>query len=182
MNLSCLRLQTRRRSHRGLMALVLALVLAPTMVLTGCGYHLRGSVNLPEALTPVAVEARSGTQGVARRLQQRLGNRLAQPGDQPGLRVRLSNLRRDEQQTLYVGDDGSQFSQTLSVRVDAMDASGSAIWVNQRVSATTDYVRDKETLTRPQQQQQLQTQLEQELAEQLLNRIAALKTADPSQP
>lgn len=178
MNRSLLRLQPRWMSHRGLMALVLAMVLAPSLVLSGCGYHLRGTLDLPEALTPIAVDSSSGTQGVAQRLQRRLGEDLAQPGDRPGLRIRLSNLRRDEQQTLYVGDDGSQFSQTLSVRADAMDASGSAIWVNQRISATTDYVRDEETLTRPQQQQRLQTQLEQELAEKILNRIAALKTAD----
>lgn len=181
MNLSFLRFEPRGISHRGLMALVWVMVVASFLTLTGCGYHLRGTLNLPEGLTPVAVEASSGAQGVAQRLQRRLGEDLAQSGDQPGLRIRLSNLRRDEQQTLYVGDDGSQFSQTLSVRADAMDASGSAIWVNQRVSATTDYVRNEETLTRSQQQQQLQTQLEQELAEQLLNRIAALKTADPSQ-
>jgi len=150
------------------------------LLVTACGFQLRGSVDLPEALTMVHIEAPDTNSQFVRVLNQRLITAGARVTDEPGAN-RLIIL--DEQLTnepLAFGGDARvrEFGLTFEVRYEMRDAAGKQLTEAQVVQVTRSYEFDEQAiLAASREQDNLALVLRQMAVERVLANLSAMTSA-----
>jgi LPS-assembly lipoprotein len=145
--------------------------------LSGCGFHLRGDVSVPQELTPVYVQGDADS-GVARNLRETLtdgGIQLATAPDQARSQIRLFKERASTR-VLAVDGQGKVLERELiyQLEFDVVDASGAEMVPRQRVVVTRAQVNpDVEVLGKQQEAILLREDMEQEVSGRILTRIRA---------
>ena len=157
-----------------------ACVLGLCLLVAACGFQLRGSVDLPEALAVVRVEAPDTNSQFVRALEQRLqaaGARVVDDADASRLIIldeRLTNA------PLTFGGDARvrEFGLTFEVRYEVRDAIGELLLDAQAVLVTRSYEFDEQAiLAASREQDNLAVELRQMAAERVLAGLSAMRLA-----
>lgn len=158
------------------LALKLVVVLVAIGLLSACGFHLRGSFALPEALKTVRVVS-SDPHGeftrVVKQSLQKQGANLVE-NDEAAV-LKLSNERFDRR-VLSVSSDieAKEYQLKYSTSFAVFDANGQVLVPSQSVQAVRDYELDAANeSTRSSREARLKKQMQTELLQQIMRRIQA---------
>nr|VFK25415.1 MAG: LPS-assembly lipoprotein [Candidatus Kentron sp. MB]VFK29122.1 MAG: LPS-assembly lipoprotein [Candidatus Kentron sp. MB]VFK74679.1 MAG: LPS-assembly lipoprotein [Candidatus Kentron sp. MB] len=153
------------------------------IILTGCGFHLRGSFVLPKAISPLYIEI-YGTEQGGRQLHINELTVLLEAND-----VIVTSNRQDASAILVLGTEvldkrtlsvdsntgkerERELAYTISYRLLASD--GKELLPRQVVSLVRDYVFDEDVaLSTSREEHILYQEMRQEAAQQILRRLAA---------
>ncbi len=156
-------------------------VLVSASMVSGCGFHLRGQIELPENLRQMAL---SCPQDESRDLCLNLRKSLEQSGIEiidsssatTGLAAVLSiNEVEDQRRAVSIGNDAgvAEYEVTRSVRFSFTDARGNPIIADGKTSQFQSYRFDETSvLGKDKEEEQIRKELNQLLAQDILNRVA----------
>jgi len=153
--------------------LILLLVL-----LSACGFKLRGGVDLPPLLQETYIESESPFTGMARSLRAELetsGARIVDSSEQATAVLRVIN-EKSENRILSVGSTGkaSEYELFEEVTFELVDRDGKVLVQRQNLRMVRDLVFDeKELLGKVSESEQLHVQMRRSLARQIITRIGA---------
>lgn len=174
-------------SHR-LPVSAIALVILVSALLTGCGFQLRGSVELPPVLRSTLLQAKDPWEGVAAALRIELessGARITTQADESTAILRLDN-ERSQRGVLSVGRDGkaSEYELFEEVTFSLQDNKGRVLIEPQSLRLTRDLVFDEnQLLGKVSEIDELRNQMRRSLARQIITRIrTSLQTHEPAAP
>ena len=159
---------------RGAMAVGLCLVVA------ACGFQLRGSVALPDAMRTVTIEAPDTNSQFVRTLTQRLVAAGAQVIDDPAASRLIILEERLTNEPLAFGGDARvrEFALTFEVRFEVRDAAGESLLDVQEVRVSRSYEFDEQAiLAASREQDNLAVVLRQMAVERVLSGVSALRSA-----
>ncbi|WP_416885200.1 hypothetical protein [Marinospirillum sp.] len=155
------------------------------LLLSACGFQLRGYIQLPAQLQPIRVEAQAGSERLAQPLRQRLlasGIRLAESDATARLLLRLEALEQRETQLIFGQDE--EFALELTLVASAFDAEGEPLFTAERWSAERQYrynaTRDS-VLARQSLKAELIRSMEDDLIDLLMMRVRSLELSSEDQ-
>lgn len=162
---------------RALRLAALAGLLLTLGLSAGCGFHLRGSRDLPVASVQV-VDA-GGAPALAAEVRRHLQFRGVRVTDaSPGAVVRLSGEGIEQHVLSVDANTGKvrEFELDYSVTVALADAAGQAVGEPERLSVTRDYTFDETAvLGKFEERHLLEQQLREDVAEAVVRRLYALR-------
>ena len=155
-------------------------VLLLGLSLTGCGFQLRGSVGVSEALQPLRVECQPPSPQL---LCDALTGQLQASGirltdQQQAATLKLSGFRQERRaNAITARASAEEFTIRQTVNVGVISANQVPLLAPDKVSAT-DTLRWDETnvLAKRREEQMLLEEISQRLAQQILFRLAPLNT------
>ncbi len=157
---------------------VTGLMLLSLMVLSACGFRLRGDVELPAQLQQTYIESNSPFTGMARSLRNELeasGARVVDSREQATAVLRITD-EQSENRILSVGSTGkaSEYELYDAVTFQLTDREGQVLVKAQNLRMIRDLVFDEnELLGKVSEAEQLHVQMRSSLARQILTRINA---------
>lgn len=156
-----------------------ALVLILSLLLTGCGFQLRGATQVPDAIQPLALKcAPPVPDQICRAVEDRLelGDVSLVSESDAVATLQLSNFRQ-ERRANAVTSRGAAAEYTLrqSVELEVISARQTPLIATQSVNISETYRYDEtNVLAKRQEEEALQETLSQRLAQQVLFRLAPL--------
>lgn len=162
-----------------------ALLVATALLLSACGFQLRGSYNLPyESLFISLPEGSVIGAGLKRQIRASGGTRLADTMQEAqGTFLQVSEAR--ERQILSLSTAGRVREVQLRFRYAyrVVDPKGRVLVPTTGIELTRDVTYDDSAiLAKEQEEQLLWRDMENDLVQQLLRRLATVKPAPPPQP
>ncbi len=154
----------------------LAALLA-SLLLSACGFQLRGVTELPPVLNPVYVQAPQGSRighALIRALNTREVPVTRNPGE-AGLHIRILE-ELDSERVAAVNSQGKVIGTELQYRVrfDALGRDGAARVPSQRIVLARDYVNPEiEVIGKAEEAQLIRKDMVQDMADRILHRIKA---------
>ncbi len=154
----------------------LAALLA-ALLLSACGFQLRGVTELPPELSPVYVYAPQGSRighVLARSLKTRDVSVTRNP-EEAGLRIRILE-EEDDSRVSAVNSRGKTIGTELQYRVsfDAVDSSGVERVPSQRITLARDYVNpDIEVIGKAEEALLIRQDMVHDMADRILHRMKA---------
>jgi len=145
-------------------------------VLSACGFHLRGEVELPPLLKDTFIESGDPYTGIARHLRtqlERSGATVLETREQASAVLRVIG-ERSENRVLSVGSSGKATEYELfnEVVFSLSDAAGKALVGPQTVRMTRDLTFDEtELLGKLSEAESIHRQMLDSIARQILTRI-----------
>ena len=163
------------KMNRSIRMTVIAILLG---LLSACGFHLRGDVDLPPALEETYLESENPYTGMARALRIELeaaGGRILESGE--GATAVLHIVREiSENRILSVGSTGkaSEYELFNEVVFSLSDAQGKVLIKPQTLRMSRDLVFDEtELLGKISEAEGIHRQMRRNLARQIIIRIGA---------
>jgi LPS-assembly lipoprotein len=156
-----------------------AILVMALLALAGCGFHLREQAQLPESLKKLHLEVADPGSLLVRDLPdalERAGATIETAGG-PGiatLRVPVSSLGPE---ALSVGATARvrEYTMRYKVEVEAVDAAGAVVMPRQTIELTRDYTFDEtQAVGVAAQEDELKKQLQRDMVQAILRRLAAL--------
>jgi len=157
--------------------LLLPVLLGWLLLLTGCGFQPRGVTELPPDLSPVFVQAQSGSR-IAHALRKMLTvNGADLTGDAAGARsvIRILNEIKDDRVSA-VNSEGKAIATELTYRVhfDAVSRSGTTLVAAQTIDLAREYVNPEiEVIGKTEEALLIRRDMEQDMADRILHRLKA---------
>jgi LPS-assembly lipoprotein len=149
-----------------------------TLLLSGCGFSLRGSAQLPAELQPLYIEAIDLDSDMLRELRRIMdNNRIAlttQPGE--GYHLGIGNEERSERVvSVNVNARAGEYELTLALPWQLRRA-GAVVAGPERLSIARVYLADPENaVAKAQEAEQIMREMRQDLSRQLLRRLQSLE-------
>jgi LPS-assembly lipoprotein len=155
------------------------LVAALTLAIAGCGFQLRGTSTVPDALQPLALEC---SDPVPDRLcraiesQLELGEVRTADADSARTILRLSDFRQERRANAVTARaSAAEYTLRQSVGLEVISADDKPLLATERVTSAETYRYDEaNVLAKQQEEESLQDQLADRLAQQVLFRLAPL--------
>jgi LPS-assembly lipoprotein len=162
--------------------IVRAVLLVASLLLAGCGFHLREQAQVPASLKRMHLEIADPGSLLYRDLPAALQRAGAVVEEQAGsgiatLRIPVSTLGSD---ALSVGATARVREYTMRYRVEleAVDAAGTVILPRQTIELSRDYTFDEtQALGVAAQEDELRKQLQRDMVQAILRRLEALGRA-----
>ena len=158
--------------------LCVAMVACALVVLTGCGFKLRGEMVLPPELSTIRVQVADQYSPLQRNLEQALARSGAREprGEERGAILRIAKNRMTRW-PLSVGRTGrvQEYSMRYEVTMQLTDASGAPVVPRQDIQLERTY--QFETLRAqgtPGEEEVVRAELERDMAQAILRRIDAV--------
>jgi LPS-assembly lipoprotein len=151
-------------------------ILLSLIMLTACGFKLRGDVELPPILQETYIESANPFTGMARALRVELeasGARIVASSEQATAVLRIVN-ERSENRILSVGSTGkaSEYELFDEVTFQLTDRGGKMLIKRQNLRMIRDLVFDEnQLLGKVSESEQLHVQMRRSLARQIITRI-----------
>jgi len=151
-------------------------ILLSLIMLTACGFKLRGDVELPPILQETYIESANPFTGMARALRVELeasGARIVESSEQATAVLKIVN-ERSENRILSVGSTGkaSEYELFDEVSFQLADRSGKILIKQQNLRIIRDLVFDEnQLLGKVSESEQLHVQMRRSLARQIFTRI-----------
>jgi LPS-assembly lipoprotein len=153
-----------------------------TLLVSGCGFHLRGSLGELEAMPPVLVR---GSGSLAAEVQRTLRNGgtpvVSEPADAHMI-VILSDVRRSRRASA-VGNTGraQEYELHASVRLRVEDPAGASLAPEQTVSAVRSFTYSSTDVNaKTNEEENLYEDMEFDLVRQILLRVQAVRPPEPA--
>ncbi len=155
-------------------------VIVALMIIAGCGFQLRGAVELPESIKTMYVQGLNLQRGIGRTLKRHLvSNGIVVMDDyQKGNAVLDILENKTERRVLSVGSNAKVREYELYGRLTfkVTDGSGNVLAEEQSVEAQQDYqFNQDEVLATGEEENALREELEQRLVRSLMRRLEAIK-------
>ncbi len=170
------------------MATLSARLLATLLVLTatGCGFHLRGTADLPTQWRPLWIVNNGVDPQLERALRDLLGTGDALAVRSEQARAQLELRGEDiSRRVASVNSAGQAFEYALRYRVDFLltDTRGKALAAPQEIAVTRDVLFNaNELLSRGREEERIIADLRRELAAALARRMSHLHPSTPPAP
>ena len=154
------------------------------LLLSGCGFKLRGSVELPPVMQDTFIESEDPFTGMARALRTELavaGANVVEDRDTASA-ILIVNKERSENRVLSVGSTGRATEYELydEVSFSLKDPDGELLVQPQTLSQTRDLVFDEnELLGKVSEAEGIHRQMRASLARQVISRVAASLRTQP---
>ena len=157
-----------------------SVVIVTLLIIAGCGFHLRGAVNLPESIKTMYVQGLNLQRGVGLTLKRHLiSNGIVVVEDyQKGNAVLDILENKSERRVLSVGSSAKVSEYELYGRITfkVTDGSGDVVAKEQSVEAQKDYqFNQDEVLGASEEESALREELEQRLVRSIMRRLEAIK-------
>lgn len=157
-----------------------SVVIVTLLIIAGCGFHLRGAVNLPESIKTMYVQGLNLQRGVGLTLKRHLtSNGIVIVEDyQKGNAVLDILENKYERRVLSVGSSAKVSEYELYGRITfkVTDGSGAVLAEEQSVEAQKDYqFNQDEVLGSGEEESVLREDLEQRLVRSIMRRLEAIK-------
>lgn len=157
--------------------LVLTAVMA--VMLTGCGFQLRGAPPVSSALEPLAVECSNPVPDTlcrSLREQLNLGNVRIAPVADADYILRLKNFERDRRASAITAQAAAaEYTLRHSVDLEVISADRVPMVATTRLTTSESYRYDEtNVLARQREEETLQQQMDDRLAQQVIFRLAPL--------
>jgi len=160
-----------------------AILVATALALAGCGFHLREQAQLPASLARLHIEIADPGNLLYRDLPDALTRAGAKVEDAAGsgiatLRIPVSSLAPE---ALSVGASARvrEYTMRYKVEIEAADADGKAVLPRQSIELSRDYTFDEtQVLGVAAQEDELRKQLQRDMVQAILRRLAALGRAN----
>lgn len=157
-----------------------SVVIVTLLIIAGCGFHLRGAVNLPESIKTMYVQGLNLQRGVGLTLKRHLiSNGIVVVEDyQKGNAVLDILENKYERRVLSVGSSAKVSEYELYGRITfkVTDGSGAILAEEQSVEAQKDYqFNQDEVLGAGEEESVLRKDLEQRLVRSIMRRLEAIK-------
>lgn len=169
-------LKTRRtRLIISLSALLIVLVIT-----AGCGFHLRGSVELPKSLSAVYVEQQQAPL-IAEALNRAFTEQQLSPVEDKAQSQVVLDVSQEQyqRQVLSVGASGNvqEYQLNYSVKLRILDAKGQELADPQTLRITRELRYDSaEVVAKADEEQQLKTEMLADAARQIMRRLQFIES------
>ena len=161
------------RGMRGAIAVLMA-----SLLLAGCGFHMQGTSPLPEGVGKLHVSYhdnyRVGEPPLVNALKQRLRRQHLLGGTNAPARLTIKSLEEGERVVAVspVGADAAVYEVVVQVVFD-YSVNGKPVLKDEKLSTSRNYsVSDTQRLAQEEEKDNLLEQMQQELANLILTRIA----------
>jgi len=150
------------------------------IVITGCGFQLRGAANIPESLKTMYVQGVNFQSGIGLELKRGLASNgvTVLPTFQEGSAVLSLFDAKSERRVLSVGGDAKvrEYQLYSAVTVKLVNADNEVMIASDRIEALRDYVFDQDqVLASDQEEALLRRELNEQLARNILRRLSVLQ-------
>lgn len=159
-------------SHRRLSVTLLLLLLG------GCGFTLRGSVNLPEALQTLQVESPVPNSEIVREVSRMLRNNSVTLADEAAANVWRLGIGAEQvsERVLSVNANARAGEYELTMTVPVQLQRGSETLGPETLSVARVYLADPENaVAKSEEAELIRDEMRRELAQQVLRRLQALE-------
>ncbi len=156
----------------------LPLWLVLMFMLSGCGWQLRGSVDLPQRISPVFVRGASDFSPMAKAVERALAASGARVAQHAGEAASVLHLLSDDADRRLVSVDGRgkalEFELIESAQFELLDAAGKQLVGPQRVSSQRVVLNPEiETLGKQREEEDTRRAMREDLAVAILERLRA---------
>ncbi len=154
---------------------LIALCLSVSL-LSACGWQLRGSVDLPAALSKLHVSSSntdSQLLGQLKNLLQNNGATLVEATDKSAYRLKIEEERADKR-SISVGGSGlaSEYELSLDVRYSVVDSTGKAVIHNAKSQVLRSYRYDRTAvLSANEEERIIRDEMRLDAAQQIIRRL-----------
>lgn len=153
-------------------------VIVLVLLLTACGFQLRGQVEVPEELKNIRITGLSEDSELFGLLEDYLGTGGVRVNSKAAETARLS-LRQYNQQKdiLVVGTDGRvrEYRLISSINMSLTDPSGKILIDDRQLSVYRDFLYNPDdVLGKGEEEQLLRREMTQDLAQQIIARLTAI--------
>lgn len=155
------------------------IVLLLAVMLTGCGFHLRGQVSLPENMRVVSIDGIAPYSEFAVELRRALANNGVSVVDSASSAqaiIKLSGLRFDRRVLSVSPLTGKvrEYELVYSVDMRVVDTAGKQLLAPHRLRQVRDFLFDENAvLGKATEEAQLRKEMQAELIQQVLRRLQA---------
>jgi LPS-assembly lipoprotein len=159
-------------------ALRLTILFLFASLLSGCGFHLRGNVDLPANYQRMAIEGVSPYSDLGVKLKRALQANGVQVVETAGAQVILKLSRVNYQRRLLsvsaVSGKTAEYELHYSLNMSVRDRQGNVLVSDQPLQLLRDYVYDQNNvLATDNEEAQLRKDMERDLVGQILRRLQA---------
>lgn len=158
--------------------LMMVVLMMMAIMLTGCGFQLRGQIDLPEPMRQMALATPDATSDFVRELTAQLRANGVQltDGATAGASRLVIERERVYREALTISQDARvrEYVLYLEVRFGFFDSDGEPIVENEVVRLSREYRFDEQAILGSSREEEVLTQdLSRELAAQLIRRLAS---------
>lgn len=153
----------------------ISLVLLLVVLISACGFRLRGFIELPAELQPLYISSQGGATNLAATLSRQLqqsGVEVTEQSSTSRLRLELRDFGSSERQVVFGAVE--EFELTLQVTADARDQQGESLFSDEVFVTQRQYTRDDNLLARDNLRNELLRSMENDLIRQLTLKVQAL--------
>ena len=165
-----------RRKPESRVVAVLATFLL--FLLSGCGFTLRGSAELPAALQTLQVETPAANSDIARELRRMLRNNGVALTDTPADEIWHLDIggEQSSERVLSVNANARAGEYEITMTVGAQLRRGAQIIGPENFSVSRAYLADPESsVAKNEEAELIRTEMRRELAQQILRRLQSLE-------
>lgn len=159
------------------------LILTSVLFISACGYQLRGSMDLPEGLKSIYLQAASSQlTNTFKRTLSSSGGELVEQMAQAGIVVQLVKEKMDRR-VLSLSSTGraNEYEIIYSLKFTLLNAAGKVLFENQTVEINRDYFNDQEdVLGKNNEEQTIREEMYRQAVQKIISRarIALEKVAN----
>lgn len=151
-----------------------------TLLLSACGFHLRGSLNVPPGLSPLYVDSQDPISLFTKELKQELMiNKVALTENSKDAAAILKILRTDDGQQLISSSTTSQvntYAVSFTVTFEVLGKDGQVLLPASSVSSSQNVtISSNQILAGTSEQQQITPQLHRSAISLMFNRLSSRK-------
>jgi len=156
----------------------LGMLLSIALLIQGCGFHLRGEVALPSAISPVHIQGLGTYDNLRTELTQLIGSNGISVAERKGEANTLLRIlsHNSDRRTLSVDANGkvAEYELHEGVTFDLLNRDGSERVAKQSVSVIQTYINSEElALGKQQEESTLRREMQRDLANQILRHLQA---------
>ncbi len=159
--------------------LKLTLVLLMVLIISACGFRLRGFIELPQNLQPLYISSQGSANNLATTLARQLkqsGVAISQELNPSRLRLELKDFKSSQRQVVF--GQREEFELSLQITASARDSQGETLFTDEVLQAYRQYSYNRDSdslLARDSLRQELLRSMEDDLIRQITLRVQALQ-------
>lgn len=141
--------------------------------ISACGYHLRGSIDLPEGLKRIYMQ---GASGLLHKIMQRTlkssGGELVTSIEQSGIVIQVLKEKMDRR-VLSLSSSGraNEYEIIYTLNFNLLDAEGNLLSKKQKIEISKDYFNDQEeVLAKDNEEQVIREEIYRTAVQSIVNR------------
>ncbi len=148
-------------------------------LLQGCGWHLRGDLDLPPSISPLFIQGLARYDALRMELDRSLagsGVELTEQRNKAGAVLRILNHSSNKRVLSVIGTTGkvAEYELQESLEFDMVDARGQELFPRQQAEVLRTYTnREDEVLGKRREEQELRKDMRRDLVARVLNHMQA---------
>ena len=161
---------------------VLRLLMVSTLLLlAGCGFHLRGNIDLPADLQRMYVDGTSKYSGLGLELRRSLRANGVELVDKPGasqvtLKISAANYKRRLLSVSGTSGKTAEYELKYSLSISLQDRDGKVLLAPQTLRQRRDYTYDRDNvLGKGNEEARFRVEMERDLVRQILRRLQSYR-------